>query len=160
MKFSTKEDLEVPIDDVFAMLSDYDAFERAILRHGAEVARTDKMDRPGVGMTWHARAKLRGKLREFDARLAEYDAPNQMRFEVLSKNIEAGFLVELVALSRARTRMRIELDVRPKTLSARLLMQSAKLARNTLNRRYKTRIAHFATDLEERHKKTLRTAGA
>lgn len=153
MKFSTKEDLEVPIDDVFDMLSDFDHFERAIMRHGAEVSRTDKLDSPGVGMGWHARAKLRGKLREFDVKLSEYIQPTHMLFDVVSKNMRANFLVELVALSRARTRMRVELDVRPQTLSARLLMQSVRLARNTLNRRYKTRIAHFATDLEDRHKK-------
>lgn len=159
MKFSTKEDLEIPIDEVFGMLSDFDGYERAIMRRGAEISRTDHMTTPGVGMTWSAKAKLRGKMREFQVELVEYDRPNQMRFDAGSKNIQARFLVELVALSRARTRMRVELDVRPQTLSARLLMQSAKLARNTLNRRYKTRIAHFATDLEERHTKGLRVAG-
>jgi hypothetical protein len=160
MKFSTKEDLEIPIDDVFQMLSDFDGFERAILRHGADVSRTDDMSSVGVGMTWKARAAVRGKKREFDVELVEYDRPNHMLFDVTTKNMAATFLVELVAMSRTRARMRIELDVRPQTLSARLLMQSAKLARNTLNRRYKTRIAHFASDLEDRHKKSLRTAGA
>ena len=160
MKFSTKEDLEIPIDDVFQMLSDFDGFERAILRHGADVSRTDDMSSVGVGMTWKARATVRGKKREFNVELVEYDRPNQMLFDVTTKNMAATFLVELVAMSRTRARMRIELDVRPQTLSARLLMQSAKLARNTLNRRYKTRIAHFASDLEDRHKKSLRTAGA
>lgn len=159
MKFSTKEDLEVPISDVFEMLSDFDGFERAVLRHGADVTRTDEMTEVGVGLMWKARAEVRGKPRDFDVKLVEYDRPNQMLFEVATKNMGGNFLVELVALSRARTRMRIELDVRPQTLSARLLMQSAKLARNTLNRRYKTRVAHFATDLEERHKKGLRSAG-
>ncbi|SFR36934.1 SRPBCC family protein [Litoreibacter janthinus] len=160
MKFSTKEDLEIPIDEVFQMLSDFDGFERAILRRGADVSRTDKMSTIGVGLSWKARATVRGKKREFDVSLIEYDRPNQMLFDVKTKNMAATFLVELVALSRARTRMRVELDVRPQTLSARLLMQSAKLARNTLNRRYKTRIAHFASDLEERHKKSLRATGA
>lgn len=158
MKFSTKEDLEIPIDNVFQMLSDFDGFERAILRHGADVSRTDKMDSVGVGLSWKAKATVRGKKREFDVKLVEFDRPNQMLFDVKTKNMSATFLVELVAMSRMRTRMRIELDVRPQTLSARLLMQSAKLARNTLNRRYKTRIAHFASDLEERHKKGLRSA--
>ena len=160
MKFSTKEDLEIPIDDVFHMLSDFDGFERAILRHGADVTRTDKMGVAGVGASWTARATVRGKKREFVVKLVEFDCPNQMLFDVKTKNMTATFLVELVAMSRTRTRMRVELDVRPQTLSARLLMQSAKLARNTLNRRYKTRIAHFATDLEERYKKGLRTANA
>lgn len=156
MKFSTKEDLEVPIDAVFDMLSDFDGFERAAMRHGADVARTDDKDATGEGMTWAVKAHLRGKLREFDVKLATYDRPNQMNFKAASKNIEGKLLVELVALSRNRTRMRVELDVRPQTLPARLLMQSAKLARNTLNRRYKTRIAHFAEDLEDRHKRALR----
>ena len=160
MKFSTKEDLEIPIDDVFGMLSDFDGFERAILRHGADVSRTDKMDAVGVGMSWKARATVRGKKRDFVVKLVEYDRPNQMLFDVTTKNMAATFLVELVAMSRTRTRMRIELDVRPQTLAARLLMQSAKLARNTLNRRYKTRIAHFASDLEDRYKKGLRATTA
>lgn len=158
MKFSTKEDLEIPIDDAFQMLSDFDGFERAILRRGADVSRTDKMESVGVGLSWKARATVRGKKRDFDVKLVEFDRPNQMLFDVKTKNMTATFLVELVPLSRARTRMRLELDVRPQTLSARLLMQSAKLARNTLNRRYKTRIAHFASDLEERHIKGQRTA--
>lgn len=159
MKFSTKEDLEVPIDAVFEMLSDFDGFERAAMRHGADVARVDELDSVGVGMSWKVKAHLRGKLREFDVRLATYDRPNQMNFKAVSKNVEGKMVVELVALSRNRTRMRVELDVRPQTLPARLLMQSAKLARNTLNRRYKTRVAHFAEDLEDRHKRALRAIG-
>ena len=160
MKFSTKEDLEIPIDDAFVMLSDFDGFERAILRHGADVSRTDNLYNVGVGMTWKARATVRGKKRDFKAKLVEFDRPNQMLFDVTSKNMAATFLIELVPMSRTRTRMRVELDARPQTLSARLLIQSARLARNTLNRRYKTRIAHFATDLENRHKKSLRISGA
>lgn len=156
MKFSTKEDLEVPIDALFDMLSDFEGFERAAMRHGADVARTDDMETLGEGMRWDVKAQLRGKQREFEVSLATYDRPNQMDFKAVSKNMQGRLLVDLVALSRNRTRIRVELDVRPQTLSARLLMQSAKLARNTLNRRYKTRVAHFAEDLEDRHKRALR----
>lgn len=159
MKFSTKEDLEVPIQTVFKMLSDFNGFERAAMRHGAEVSRTSPDSVNGEGMRWTVMAELRGKMREFDVKLDVYDAPNQMNFSAESKNILGTLLIELVALSRNRTRMRVELDVRPQTLSARLLMQSAKLARNTLNRRYKTRIGHFAEDLEDRHKRELRAIG-
>lgn len=153
MKFSTKEDLEIPIEETFALLSDFESFERAGLRHGAEISRSDNMTVPGVGMGWRVRATLRNKVRDISVELVEFDQPNQMTFEAQSQAMRASFLVELVALSRNRTRMRIELDVRPTTLSARLLMQSAKLARNTLNRRYKNRVAHFAVDLEDRHKR-------
>ena len=158
MKFSTKEDLEVPIGDVFDMLSDFEGFERAAMRHGAEISRLGDGTEIGAGLAWRVKATFRGKLRDFNVTLSEFDRPNQMIFDATSNGMKAAFLVELVALSRNRTRMRAELDVRPKTLSARLLMQSAKLARNTLNRRYKTRIAHFAEDLEDRHKRKLRAS--
>lgn len=153
MKFSTKEDVEIPIDDTFTMLSDFESFERAALRHGAEVNRADDLQQPGPGMAWKVKAELRNKMRKFDIMITDYDRPNLMSYDLNSKNMRGAFLVELVALSRNRTRVRVELDVRPKTLSARLIMQSAKLARNTLNRRYKNRVAHFASDLEDRYKR-------
>ena len=37
MKFSTKEDIDAPIDAVFDMLCEFDQFERAAMRRGAEV---------------------------------------------------------------------------------------------------------------------------
>lgn len=156
MKFSTKEDLEVPIDTVFDMLSDFEGFERAAMRHGAEISRLQPAVPAGRGTGWRVKATFRGKRRDFEVHVSEFDRPNQMSFEAMSDGMKGAFLVELVALSRNRTRMRMELDVRPKTLAARLLMQSAKLARNSLNRRYKTRIAHFAEDLEDRHKRSLK----
>lgn len=153
MKFSTKEDVEIPIDETFRLLSDFESFERMGLRHGAEISRADTMTQPGVGMKWVVKAELRNRMRTFGIDLAEYDRPNLMSFDIGSNNIKGTFLVELVALSRNRTRVRVELDVRPQTLSSRLIMQSAKLARNTLNRRYKNRVAHFASDLEDRYKR-------
>lgn len=155
MKFSTKEDIEIAIEDVFKALCDFDGYERAIMRHGIDVARTDSLPEIGVGATWHATGELRGKHRDINVEMTEYSKPNSMRFQAVSNGMEASFLIELVALSLNRTRMRVELDVKPKTLPARLLMQSARLAKNTLNRRYKKRVANFAEDLEDRHVRGL-----
>lgn len=156
MKFSTKEDLEIGIDDVFEMLSDFDGFERKIMRHGVDVTRLDQMGTAGVGAKWRAKAEFRSKMRDFDVELTKYDRPNELVFTTESGGMKATFTVELVALSRNRTRMRVELDVKPKTLPARLLMQSARLAKNTLNKRYKTRVANFSEDLEDRFVRGIR----
>ena len=157
MKFSTKEDLEIGIDDVFEMLSDFDGFERKIMRHGVDVIRLDQLGTTAVGAKWRAKADFRGKMRDFQVELVTFDRPNEMIFKTESGGMSAKFTVELVALSRNRTRMRVELDIKPKTLPARLLMQSARLAKNSLNKRYKTRVANFSEDLEDRHIRGIRT---
>jgi hypothetical protein len=156
MKFSTKEDLEIGINEVFVMLSDFESFERMFMRHGVDVVRDDQMSEVDVGAKWKAKAEFRGRMRDFAVELIDFDRPNCMQFNSESGGMAARFTVELVALSRNRTRMRVELDVKPKTLPARLLMQSARLARNTLNRRYKTRVANFAEDMEDRYVRGLR----
>ncbi|NNK78312.1 MAG: SRPBCC family protein [Litoreibacter sp.] len=153
MKFTTREDLEAPIERVFGMLSDFEAFERAALRRGAEVTRAFEGEKLEIGCTWNARATIRGKPRVLKVELSQYDPPTTMKFSIDSDGFEAEFLVDLVALSRNRTRLQVELDIRPRSLPARLLMQSAKLARNSLNRRYKTRVRGFAQDLEQRYKR-------
>jgi len=63
MKFSTKEDIEAPIDVVFEMLCDFEMFERGAMRRSAEVQWTDIKTVRGVGMTWSAMFNLRGKRR-------------------------------------------------------------------------------------------------
>ena len=42
MKFSTREDIEAPVDHVFAEVSDFAGFERRALRHGADITRLDE----------------------------------------------------------------------------------------------------------------------
>ena len=154
MKFSTREDIEVPVDDVFARIADFDTFERMALRHGAQVTRRDG---PGPGTTWQVRADIRGKPREMRIALVRLDAPDGLTVDIASAGIVGALVVELVALSRSRTRMRVALEVRPQTLSARLSIQSARLARGTLTKRYKGRIAQFAREIETSHKRAPRT---
>ncbi|MEH6645145.1 SRPBCC family protein [Sulfitobacter sp.] len=151
MKFSTKEDIEAPIDAVFKMLCDFEMFERAAMRRGAEVQRTDMKSVPGVGMGWQTAFSLRGKRRQVEIEMITFDKPNEMVFECRSQGLISLMTVELVALSRSRTRIMMSFDVKPLNLSARLLVQSLKLAKTSLNKKYKLRVAEFVKSLEERH---------
>lgn len=153
MKFSAREDIEAPIEFVFGQLTDFHAFERSALRRGAEVQRVDNKTSPGVGMAWDVAFKLRGKMRELKMELTSFDIPNGMVLSSRSPAMGGDMVVDLVALSRGRTRMSVDIDLRPKNLSSRLLVQSLKLARGNLTSRYETRVTGFARDLEDRYKR-------
>ena len=149
MRFTSREDIEVPIDHVFAEISDFMKLERAALRQGAEIRRTRERATPGIGMGWHARFTLRGKPREVDTEVTAYDPPNGFAIAARSAAFGGQIGVDLVALSRGRTRMTVELVIKPQTLSARLLVQSLKLARGNLTKRFRKRIADFAAKVED-----------
>ena len=104
MKFSTREDIDAPIDQVFEMLSDFDVYERNALRRGADVRRIDDFKVPAVGMQWKAAFTMRGKPRDLEITLAEYDRPNCLLFQSKSAGIEGALSMDLMALSRGRTR--------------------------------------------------------
>jgi len=150
MKFSSREDINAPIETVFLALCDFEGFERQAMRRGAEVQRMDALAEPGVGMLWNVDFTMRGRRRNLDLELIRFDVPNEMRFAAKSAGIDGKFNVELMALSRSRTRMAVALELAPLNLSARLLVQSLRLAKTTLTKRFKLRLAEYAKGLEDR----------
>ncbi|EDQ06022.1 hypothetical protein DSM14862_03012 [Sulfitobacter indolifex] len=156
MKFSTKEDVEAPIEAVFDMLCDFESFERSAMRRGAEVQRVDTMSKPGVGMTWNAVFPLRGKRRELTIEMVTFDRPNEMVIDSMSQGLAGQMSFELMPLSRNTTRVLVALEIKPLNLSARLWVQSLKLAKATLSKKYKERVAEYARSMEERHARCVK----
>ncbi|MEZ5723016.1 MAG: SRPBCC family protein [Paracoccaceae bacterium] len=160
MKLATREDIDAPIEAVFRELSDFESFERAILRRGADVQRTDALPAPGPGMAWKTSFTFRGRQREASIALDEHVPPDRLRASVRSSGFETDLLIDLVAMSKSRTRMNFAVDARPKSVPARLMIQSFKLARHTMLKRFRHRISEFATDLEARAQQTGGNPGA
>lgn len=150
MKFSAKEDIDAPLHNVFAMITDFEAFQRIAMRRGADVTRVDTLPEPGVGMEWKVVFDFRGRQRKLNLKLSEYDSATGVALVIDSPSISGSFRTDLLALSRTRTRMSVELDVQPMNLSARLLIQSLRLAKANLNKRFKLRVAEYAKDMEDR----------
>lgn len=152
MEFTSSEDIDAPIEAVFAEITDFAAFERSARRRGSEVRRTDSLPAPGVGMGWHARFTWRERLREVDLALVAYDLPNGITLGVASPAITGRMRIDLVALTAARTRMRVDLAVGAKGVAGRVMLQPLKLMRGNLSRRFRLRVADYAVDVEERYK--------
>ncbi|WP_296423170.1 SRPBCC family protein [Yoonia sp.] len=152
MKFSTREDIDAPIDHVFAKVSDFAGFERRALRQGAQIKRLD--DGPAqIGSIWEAALKFRGRERRIQATLSALQPPETYRVHTLSDGLTAETQLELIALSPTRTRVILMIDLRARTLTARLLLQSMKLAKGKLTKRFKARVLEFAEDIEDAYRK-------
>ena len=150
MKFSTREDVAAPIDAVFADLSNFEHYERQALRRGAQVRRLDQGPYQ-TGLSWDVRFKFRGKDRKLIANLTHFDAPNFVQVDSQAAGIEGVTLIELVPLSPSRTRIAASVELRARTLTARLVLQSLKLAKSNLTNRFKKRVADYAVAIEEKH---------
>ncbi|WP_085306728.1 SRPBCC family protein [Planktotalea arctica] len=157
MKFSTKEDIEAPIEDAFALFTDFDQFERSALRRGGDVQRTDKLRQNGAGMSWAAQFKLRGKMRKIAAEMTEFTAPENYCLEMQGNDIVAFATLDLMPLSKSRTRASMAIELKPKSLSGRLMVQTLRLGKTRLDNRFKAKAADFVRVLEREYKS--RTAG-
>ena len=152
MELTAREDIDAPLDQVFSELTDFDGIERQVLRRGVDVQRTHDTGVAARGMAWKADFKFRGKTRTTKIELVEFTAPEHMVFHSVSGGLEARTVVDVVALSRGCTRIGVTTEFTPKTLSARLLVQSLKLAKGGVETRFKTKMAGLAKDLENRLK--------
>lgn len=150
MIFTTREDVDAPIEQVFEMITEFDSYERAAMRRGADVQRLDMCTVAGAGMKWRANFLMRGKEREVEATIIRFEHPTEIALETISSGLDGAGNLQLLALSKTRTRLAVEFEVKATTLSARLLLQSLKLAKSTLNKRFKLRAAQFAKALEDR----------
>lgn len=140
MKFQTHHDIQAPIDYVFQRATNFDNYERQALRHGAHVVRLDAGGPVTVGSAWDVAFTYRGKDRQLRATITELQAPSDLAIETVVKGLTSHAKVTFLALSQQTTRVDITISLGAKSLSARLLLQSLKLAKSTLNGRFRKRV--------------------
>jgi hypothetical protein len=150
MKFTDKTDIEANLNDTFTAFADFETFERQVLRSGAKIARTDDLTENGPGMMWDVVLEFRNKERKIKVELVDYDSPNLLEFEGSADGFDAIILVELSPLSSRQTRANISFNLQANTLAAKLMLQTARLTKSTLNKRFSRRLHRFGRDLEQR----------
>ena len=141
MRFAARADMDLPIDTAFDRLSDFAAFERIAAKRGVEVERTGKA---GSADAWHLKFRLRGKMRAMALTLDRCERPEALAFLGESKSFNLHGVITLIALSRTRTRLGTEIDVRPRTLSGRLFLQSMRLVKSGYSRKFEAGVQSLA----------------
>lgn len=151
MRLHSVQDVHAPMSYVFQYMSNFETHLQTAAVYGALVVRTDTLDEIGVGATWHVDAKIRGKDREFDVELTSYSPDSNMEFMISSRNIDMDLKVKLAPAGGDETQVKIVTKSKPKSLSARLLVQSAKLAHKTISRRFDLRVQDLMGRIEEEY---------
>ncbi|WP_296416923.1 SRPBCC family protein [Pseudooctadecabacter sp.] len=152
MELTTREDIEAPIDFVFDQVTDFATFERSVMRRGADVERLEQGDTDGLGAKWRVKFLMRGVERKITGHVTKADRPHGMDITMTSKNADGVLHVELVALSRARTRLNVRFEAVAKSIPAKLLFQSLKFARQKTQGRFSAAVGTFAEDVEKRYR--------
>ncbi len=147
MHFSASENIDAPQETVFQEVTDFANFERQLRRAGGQIDRTGA---PGPDCTWTGNVAFRGTTREIEAKVDKWAAPNGFTVLSHSGGLKVTADVTTVALSPTRTRLDILVDIKPQTLPARVLLQSARLFKHKANQRFKERVRAFAKSVSKR----------
>lgn len=151
MRLTAKTDLDAPASFVFASLADHSSWEREAAQRGIEVERPVDMPLSGVGAGWLVRLPYRGKLIKLLLRLVALSAEDRLDFELQSNSVEGELAMEVIALSPRRTRLHLAIDLRPRTLAARLLLNTLRLAKGRVQSRMEQRVKQIGAQIEARY---------
>ena len=154
MNLSARYDVEAPVDFVYRELTNFDAWEHMARRRGAEVTRDDRLSAAGPGMGWQVSFPFRGKARSARLKLAAATPTSQMIVDAVSKMVDGSLTFDLLDLAPNRTRIEVRMVVTPKTLAARIYVQTLKLARKKLEGNFAKKVAQLAVEMEDRYRRT------
>ena len=151
MKLTAKTDLEVPAAAVFASLVDHPTWEREAIRNGVEVERPAGSPAIGVGAEWRIRGHFRGRARKVQIRIEEMTPDQRLALGLDSTSIEGTTRLEVMVLSPRRSRLRVDLEVKPKTLAARLFINTMRLAKGRVQAKFENRLGQLGARIKDRY---------
>ena len=146
MKFVAKEDVALPQQVLFDLMADFQMFERVAIRRGVEITRSGSMA-SSDGLKWDCTFEFRGRDRMACVHLDEFSAPEKMACLITNPALDNRVEITVSALSKKQSRFQVSTVLEPKTLTARLLIQSMKLARSKYNKQFQKRVAEVANEL-------------
>ena len=147
MKIEYHHDIAAPAEFVFARLTDIERHERQALRNGIEIVRLASPDGSKQGAAWDLAFKYRGRQRKLRAEMTDLVPPRRLKVNAVTGGLHINAVVALVALSPTLTRVNVDVNLVPQSMTARLLVQSLKLARGNVTARLERRLADQGAEI-------------
>jgi hypothetical protein len=151
MKFTSKTDLEAPVAFVFEGLADHTAWERDAQRRGIRVERPAGTPDAGLGASWLVKAPFRGKTRNVALTIDKLTPNETLGVAIDGQSVEGEAVLTLIALSQTTTRIRMTLEIRPKTLAARLFLNTLRLAKARVQNRFDDRLTQVGQRIQDQY---------
>lgn len=147
MKFSTRVDTNKSAERLFDNMSDFNRLEELLIERGANVTRISAGQETGQGLIWDISFEWRGKDRAIRMEVKRIDRPERISMGGYSDSLDITVNTTIIPLSSSRARMIYELEINPRNMRARLMLQTAKLGKARLDRRFDQRIRELVGQL-------------
>jgi hypothetical protein len=144
MEFSAEHDVDAPQAAVFAAISDFDRLTHEARAHDVEAVRSDARDTPGIGCAWRIEYTMRGARRRALAQVTAWQPPEGYAIATQTNLIALDTTITVRPLTPDTARLRVVVAVSARTLSGRILLQSARLGRARLDDRLARGLARLA----------------
>ncbi len=154
MKFETIEEVSAPQDFTFARFTNYIRYEDMARNFGADIRRVGGFTDVSEGATWRGSMAIQGRTRGVEAVVVAYDPSDYARVDTTVGGMSVVFEMRFEALDGEKTRLVSTAELKAKTLAARLIIQSAKLARKRLQAKISSKIVALANEYEDEYRRS------
>lgn len=153
MKFKVSEDVDAPADITWARFTDFSGIEAEATGRGADLSRVGNWQTAAPGCAWRGSAKIRGRVRPVASEISALSAPERCEITTTIGGMEAVYEMTFLALREDMTRVQVVLDLSASTLSARLALQTLKLARGRVMQRLQGLLARQGNLAEDDYRR-------
>lgn len=153
MKFKVSEDVDAPRAMVWARLADFSHMEQDARGRGATITRVGNWTALAEGVEWRGEVTVRGKVRPLSAKVTRLLPQEMCLIESRIGGMSCLYEMSFVALAPEVTRVSVVLDLSAQTLTARLVLQTMKLARGRVMQRLQGMIARQGNAVEAAYRK-------
>ena len=157
MKFKVSEDVDAPQELVWARFTDFSGFEEDARGRGAILNRVGNWTQTVQGVEWRGEVTVRGKSRPITAKVTQLVPQELCIVDSRIGGMNCHQEIIFVPLSTTVTRVALMLDLSADTLTARLLLQTMKLARGRVLQKLQGVLARQGNTVEAAYRRQNRS---
>lgn len=154
MKFKVSEDVDAPQSMVWTRFTDFSGFEEDVRGRGATITRVGNWQHAAEGVEWRGEVTIRGKARAVSSKVTRMVPQDLCVIESRVGGMDVYYEMSFVPLSQEVTRVALVLDLSADTLTARLLLQTLKLARGKVLQRLQGTLARQGNAVESEYRRS------